>query len=565
MGRTVYFNGNILTMDNQNATAKAVVVQAGRIVSTKAAAAVSVIKGYDKPHDSIGKFSKTAPADSASDINDMRSQPSEVPRGDSSTRFVDLRGATMLPAFLDPHSHFSGYAMAQLQVPLEEAVSFGEIVEKIKAFITAQHIPAGAWIIGKGYDHNQLAEHAHPTAAVLDQAAPDNPVMIQHQSGHMGVFNTTALRLLCVTAQTSSPSGGRIAVENGTPTGYMEENAFIEYQKKVPVPSAKDLMDAYISAQDKYASYGITTVQEGMLVSQLVPLYQMLTQNRLLKLDVVGYADAKDAKSLLPALADCRMVYKNHFKLGGLKIFLDGSPQGRTAWMRAPYENSPDYCGYNTLTDEQVTDFVRLAASESLQLLAHCNGDAAATQYLRACAQVESEGLPLNEIRPVLVHGQLLGPDQLPEVKRLGIIPSFFAAHVYHWGDVHIQNFGFKRASHISPAASALANGVPFTFHQDTPVIEPDIMETIWCSVNRLTKSGVRLDAEAIPVMDALKAVTINAAYQYFEEDEKGSIAPGKRADFVILDKNPLTVSTMELKNIKVLQTIKDGEIIYER
>lgn len=553
MERTIYFNGNILTMDSQKASANAVVVQDGRIVGTKAAAAVSIVEGYDAPHDNT-RFSDLKGSDSG-----------QTAGADDSTRFVDLKGATMLPAFLDPHSHFSGYAMAQLQVPLEEAVSFAEIIAKIKAFITAQHIPAGTWVIGKGYDHNQLAEHAHPSAAVLDQAAPDNPVMIQHQSGHMGVFNTAALRLLCVTAQTPSPSGGRIVVENGVPTGYMEENAFIEYQQKVPMPSAKDLMDAYVSVQNKYASYGITTIQEGMLVSQLVPLYQMLTQNDLLKLDVVGYADAGDAAALLSVLADHRRIYKNHFKLGGLKIFLDGSPQGRTAWMREPYRDSPNYSGYNTLTDEQVTDFVRLAARENLQLLAHCNGDAAAAQYLRACRQAEAEGLPLKEVRPVLVHGQLLGPDQLPEVKQLGIIPSFFAAHVYHWGDVHIKNFGMERASHISPAAAALRSGVPFTFHQDTPVIEPDMLETIWCSVNRLTKSGVRLDAEAIPVMEALKAVTINAAYQYFEENEKGSITPGKRADFVILDKNPLTVPAMELKDIKVLQTIKDGEIIYER
>lgn len=527
MSRTVYFNGTILTMSQTKERAKAVTVENGRIVDT----------------DSVPAGAKD--------------------NGD--TRFVDLKGAAMLPAFLDSHSHFSGYAMAQLQVPLEEAVSFSEIVEKLKAFIAAQQIPAGVWIIGKGYDHNQLSEHAHPTAAVLDSAAPDNPVIIQHQSGHMGVFNTCALRLLHVTGQTPSPQGGRIAAENGEPTGYMEENAFLAYQKKVPMPSMKELTDAFLSVQNKYASYGITTIQEGMLVSQLIPIYRMLTQQKLLKLDVVGYADAGDADAILSALSDHRRTYQNHFKLGGLKIFLDGSPQGRTAWMRAPYKGSPDYCGYGTLTDEQVTDFVRLAARENLQLLAHCNGDAAAAQYLRACRCVEKEGLPLKTIRPVLVHGQLLGPDQLPAVKRLGIIPSFFAAHVYHWGDVHIRNFGMERASHISPAAAALANGVPFTFHQDSPVIEPDMLETVWCSTNRLTKGGIKLDAEAIPVKEALKAVTINAAYQYFEEHEKGSIEPGKRADFVILSKNPLAVPASELKSIKVLQTIKDGKTIYER
>lgn len=523
MGKTVYYNGNILTMEGAQPTADAVMVQDGQIVSISAQ---TPLEG---------------------DIH-----------------FVDLKGSAMLPAFLDPHSHFSGYAAAQLQVPLEEAVSFEEIIQRIRTYIHDHQIPAGIWITGKGYDHNQLSEHDHPTASILDQAAPDNPVMIQHQSGHMGVFNTAALRLLGVTACTPSPQGGLIAVKNGIPTGYMEENAFIQYQQKVPMASPEDLSNAYLTVQNKYASYGITTVQEGMLTVQLLPLYQMLLQKKLLKLDLVGFADAKEAHTLLPALAEHRCRYKDHFKLGGLKIFLDGSPQGRTAWMRTPYAGSMDYCGYPTLTDEQAEGFVRLAAQENLQLLAHCNGDAAAAQYLRACSKVSAEGYDLRKIRPVLVHGQLLGTDQLPELKRLGIIPSFFAAHIYHWGDVHIQNFGMERASRISPAASALKYDIPFTFHQDTPVIEPDMLETIWCSVNRITKAGVRLDAEAIPVMEALRAVTINAARQYFEENEKGSIRPGKRADFVILDKNPITVPAMELKNIRVLQTIKDDETIYE-
>ena len=199
-----------------------------------------------------------------------------------------------------------------------------------------------------------------------------------------------------------------------------------------------------------------------------------------------------------------------------------------------------------------------------MQLLAHCNGDAAAAQFLRVCQKVEDEGLPLKSLRPVLIHGQLLGTDQLPAVRQLGIIPSFFAAHVYHWGDIHVKNFGLRRASHISPAASALAEGIPFTFHQDAPVIQPDMLETIWCSAVRLTKGGLKLDAQAIPAAEALKAVTINAAYQYFEENEKGSIEPGKRADFVILDRNPLETDPMELRQIKILQTIKDGETVFE-
>ena len=547
MSKTIYYNGTILTMNPKQPTAKAVTVKDGRIISTGAAISVSEIRGYDAP--------------SSESPSKGRGLSNPVQR----TRFVDLKGATMLPAFLDANSHFSGYASSLLQVPLEEAADFSEIVSQIRSFLLQNKVPAGVWVTGKGYDHNRLREGAHPDRSLLDQAAPDNPLVIQHQSGHMGVFNTAALKLLGITANTPCPLGGRIEIRDGQPTGYLEENAFVSFLQKVPMPSTEDLMASYVRAQEKYASYGITTLQEGMLPSQLVPLYRTLIDRNLLKLDVVGYADAKEADAIINALSDCRGIYHNRFKLGGMKIFLDGSPQGRTAWMRTPYADSPDYCGYPALTDEEAERFLSLSVQKNLQLLAHCNGDAAAAQYLAACRKTEEKGLPLHSLRPVLIHGQLLGKDQLPEVKRLGVIPSFFVAHVYYWGDIHVKNFGLRRASRISPAASALAEGIPFTFHQDAPVIQPDMLETIWCSAVRLTKGGLRLDREAIPVAEALKAVTIHAAYQYFEENEKGSIEPDKRADFVILDKNPLDVDPMELKKIRILETIKDGGTVFER
>lgn len=203
-----------------------------------------------------------------------------------------------------------------------------------------------------------------------------------------------------------------------------------------------------------------------------------------------------------------------------------------------------------------------------MQILAHCNGDAACGQYIRVfekAAAAEGKTLPA-DIRPVMIHAQLLGLDQIPNVKAMGMIPSFFAGHVYHWGDIHADNLGMERASHISPAASAEKEGIAYTFHQDAPVIEPDMLETVWCAVNRCTKNGKVLGSkERISVTDALKAVTVNTAYQYFEERERGSIAPGKRADFVILSENPLEKDKMQIRDIRVLATIKDGDVIYRR
>ena len=245
--------------------------------------------------------------------------------------------------------------------------------------------------------------------------------------------------------------------------------------------------------------------------------------------------------------------------------FLDGSPQGRTAWLRSPYEGEADYRGYPTMTDSAVEDVLRRALALGVQPLAHCNGDRAVQQYLDAGARVEKDSPRLRDLRPVIIHAQLMGADQLPQAKALGFVPSFFVAHVYHWGDVHWNNFGPTRASAISPAGSALALGLPFTFHQDAPVIPPDMLETVWCAAERMTRSGRVLGPEQrIPVYDALRAVTANAAWQYFEEGSKGTLAPGKRADLVILDRDPLATPPERLREVQVLATVKGGQTIYE-
>ena len=325
-------------------------------------------------------------------------------------------------------------------------------------------------------------------------------------------------------------------------------------------------LGAYRKAQDLYASHGITTVQEGLLRRELVPLYQALLADGSLKLDVVAYGDEAGTAAARQAFPDSVRRYQGHFKLGGYKMFLDGSPQGRTAWLRQPYQGETAYRGYGTLTDAQVLDMVRRAGAEGMQLLAHCNGDAACAQYLAALETAAREGVDLAAMRPVMIHAQLLGRDQLPAVKRLGVIPSFFVAHVYHWGDIHWENLGPDRADGISPAGSAAELGIPFTFHTDAPVIPPDLLETVWCAVNRVTRSGRLLGAEErVDARTALEAVTANTAFQYFEERDKGTLSPGKRADLVILDRDPLAVPPEELRVIRVLETWKDGAAIFRR
>ena len=524
MSEFLFQNGTILTMDETRGLyAEALLVRDGVIAAVGDAAAV------------------------AAEAN--------------SPEIIDLHGATLMPSFIDPHSHLSSYAMGLQQIALEGVKSYEEIIARVQQYLKDNNIPAGQWVTAHGYDHNALAERRPPDRTVLDAAAPQNPLVLQHVSGHTGVFNTLALQGLGLNADTPDPPGGR----------YAEENAFIETIKRMPQPGAAQLLACYTKAQQCYAAYGITTVQDGLIIDQMAPLYQGLCAAGTLFLDTVAYVDFRACETLLKTFADHLGAYRQHFKIGGYKTFLDGSPQARTAWLRTPYLPAPGadepkgYRGYPAMQDDELFQQLCRALRDGRQVLAHCNGDAAAQQYLDQFARAKAAVPGAPDIRPVMVHAQFLDRDQLPMLKKLGMIPSFFVAHVYHWGDIHIQNVGLARAARISCTASALAEGIKFTFHQDSPVIQPNMLETIWCAVNRISKGGyVMGEAQRVSPLEALKGVTLYAASQYFEENEKGSIRPGKRADFVLLDRDPLQVDPMELRDLRVLATIRGGIVVYE-
>lgn len=474
-------------------------------------------------------------------------------------RRVDLEGRALLPAFLDPHSHLLACAYARLQVPLGECAGWGEITDRLSRHVQERGVQPGEWVKGTGYDQNALAEGAAPDRFCLDRACPNNPVVIQHASGHAGVFNTLALeRLGALNGDCGLERDGQ-----GELTGRGEENPFLDLLGRIPMDGLEDVLRAFQGAQEEYASHGFATAQEGLLQPVMAPVYQEILRRGLLYLDVNAYVPPADYDRLRGQFAQGVSASPGTFRAAGMKIFLDGSPQGGTAWVREPYAGGG--CGTSTMTDGQVLSAFRQALDRDAQLLAHCNGDRAAEQYLTLLAQAEREaGKKL--CRPVMIHAQLLGLDQLERVKALGVIPSFFVAHVYHWGEIHVKNFGLDRAGRISPAGSALAWGIPFTFHQDSPVIPPDMLETLWCACVRRTKTGRVLGAEErIPVEAALRAVTQTAALQYGLERELGTLRPGKRADFVLLSGDPLRTPPEELKKLQVERTIQRGRTIWSR
>ena len=494
-------------------------------------------------------------------IKDVGTNEEVLEKKDENTEIIDMEKKTILPAFIDSHSHFSAVANSYLQVSLNNCKSFEEIKDRILEYIKENNIKKNEWIIASGYDHNNLKEQKHPRKDFIDGFVPNNPVVIQHQSGHVGIFNTMALELLGVNSTTPQIEGGVIEKENESLTGYMEELAFVKYLKMVPMPNIDKLLEGYERAQNKYLSYGITTLQEGYMSKELLPLYKALIASKKLKVDVVGYPDYASIEEFKNEFPKSYKEYNEHLKIDGLKMILDGSPQGRTAWMKTPYAGEKEYKGYPNMKIEDIEKNIKYAKENNLQILAHCNGDAAAEEFIDICERVRKE----EKIRPVIIHAQLITKEELEKAKKLGIMPSFFIAHVYYWGDTHIKNFGLDRASNISPVKTAINNDMLYTLHQDSPIIEPNMLETIWCAVKRQTKEGKILGKdECISVIQALKGVTINAAYQYFEENEKGSIKKGKIADLVVLDKDPLKTEIDEIRNIKVLETIKRGKTLYK-
>ena len=336
----------------------------------------------------------------------------------------------------------------------------------------------------------------------------------------------------------------------------------------------ENLEDLLVQVQEVYTSNGITTVQDGGTSGAGLAAMRKAGAAGRLKVDIVAYPSPLESmcpEGLDNVMAENQEIvgnYINHVKIGGYKILLDGSPQGKSAWMSAPYENSGDYCGYPWLKDEQVHACVKKAIADNQQLLTHCNGDAASQQLLDVYETelAASDNPDKDNLRPVMIHCQTVRDDQLDRMVKLHMLPSIFVAHTWYWGDVHLKNFGDKRGRRVSPVKSALDRAMLYNFHTDTPIVRPKLLHSVWAAVNRITRSGVEIGPEQrISVYDALKGITINSAYAYFEEDSKGSIKVGKRADLVILDGNPLKVDPMKIRDIQVLETIKDGEVIYRK
>ncbi len=288
----------------------------------------------------------------------------------------------------------------------------------------------------------------------------------------------------------------------------------------------------------------------------------------LLDIDVIGWMDYTGRTELDKAFST---GYASHYRLGGLKVTLDGSPQGRTAWRTVAYLIPPDgqqpgYKGYPAIPDtKQVEAYLDEAYTRGWPVKVHTNGDAAIDQLFQALKPVIAKhGVKPGQV--ILVHGQFIRPDQVQALKSLGIFPSMFPMHTFYWGDWYKQIVGPEQAARISPMRSILNTGLHATSHTDAPVALPNLMQVVWATVNRTSRSGTVVGPdERVSPYEAMKMITLWGAEQFGEQATKGSIKEGKLADLVVLSDNPLTVDPATINRIEVLETIKEGRTVWAR
>ena len=536
----IYHNGTIITMEGEAAKATSVAVKDGKILAVSETSLVA-------PH-----------------------------QGDSTT-VIDLQGKTLLPGFIDAHSHISlgMILLGQANIsspPVSTVNNISDILQKLKTHQEINNIDKGEWIIGWGYDPDLLDEKRHPTKLDLDETFPDNPVFLMHVSGHMAVINSTALAKVGIDETTKNPDGGMIVrlPDSNEPSGLVQETAVYAVRKGLPLPSPEQLMVLLEEVQNLYASHGVTTAQDGFTDYKTYQLLQKAAAIGKLKLDVEVLAGFLELKQFLTNHGQDFGKRNNRLRLAGVKVVSDGSPQGKTAFFSKPYLTEVPGCahdckGFPNLTKEQMAGVMKQCYESGIQLYTHANGDGAIDLFLDTHQSViDSMASVPDDLRSVIIHTQFVRPDQLELYKKHKMIPAYFSNHAFFWGDTHLNNLGEERASFLSPLKASMDMEIVCTNHTDFPITPIDQLLLLGTAVNRTTRSGITLgkDQQLTPY-EGLKTITINSAYQHKQEDLKGSIKVGKLADFVILAENPLTVAADKIKDISVVETIKEGVTIF--
>jgi predicted amidohydrolase YtcJ len=537
----IYYGGTIVTVNDAQATAEAVAIKDGKILM-------------------VG----------------TRSEIEQNHKG-TTTTMVDLAGKTLVPGFIDPHSHYINSLSVANQVnvyapPSGPGKDIPSIIAALKQFRDEHHIPKGEVIQAYGYDENMMPNGIGLSRDDLDKDFPDNPVMVNHVSMHGAVLNSAAFKKYGIDAKTKTPAGGIILRKKGSnePAGLIMETAYLPVFSALPQIPRDEEAKWSQAGQMMYAAAGITTAQEGLTHAPDVAVIQRAAAAGVHLIDIVSYPFILDLDKVLATNpASSFGKYVNHVKLGGVKITMDGSPQGKTAYFTTPYltggpGGEKNWRGEPAFPQDQYNTWFKKVYDMGVPLIVHANGDATIDMLLKAHEYAAAGDLS-KQRHTTVIHSQFVRADQLDKYVKYSLTPSFYTEHTFYFGDTHVLNRGKTQAFFESPMRAAIDKGLRPTNHTDFVVAPLDQMFVIWTAVNRVSRTGVVIGPDQrVTPMEALKAITINAAYQYDEQTAKGSIEPGKLADLVILTGNPVTTAPDAIKDIKVVETFKEGKSIYK-
>ncbi|MCW3978805.1 MAG: amidohydrolase [Candidatus Bathyarchaeota archaeon] len=530
----VLVNGRVITVDPEGSVVESVAVKDGRILVTGPASEVMGLAG-------------------------------------EGTEVVDLGGKTVLPGIIDTHTHPSGAAVrfSAINCRSPPVESIKEILDMIAAKVA--EVEPGEWIRCVNYNDIKLVERRHITRWEIDEVASENPVFISKETGHLYVANSKAFELAGVTKDTSDPPGGKIdRTEEGEPTGLLYETAGRLVMNLIPPPSVEEITEGMRRVWDQFTEWGITTTHDASGHRDAVRAYRNLLDEGFKKVRVLlmmsrRTADGTDILGSLESLGFKSGFGGDWIKFMSLKIMGDGSGSGGSAAVYTPQHRGMKDLGLMTTSEEEIRELTVRANDAGIRVSIHSIGDRGIDAALDAIEEAQRLN-PRPDMRHRIEHNSCCTPEQLKRIKELGVTPSSSIGYMYGIGDDYVENFGPERVRWLHPHRTMQEMGIVAGGNNDYAVTSYSPFVQIYEAVVRKTRTGQAVSPEeAIGVMDAIRLYTWNGAYLGKEEDVKGSIEPGKLADMIVIDRDILEIPPEEIKDIKVLTTIVDGKIVYQR
>ncbi len=543
--KSIFYNAKFYTMDEKNSIAEAILAEEGMI-----------------------RF--------------VGSKEEIMCRKDDDTQMIDLEGRTVIPGFNDSHMHLLGYGKSLSEVDLSGAKSIGEVIERGRNYLKTHSLKPGQWLLGAGWNHEMFQDKKMIGRHDLDKISSDIPIVFSRVCHHIAACNSKALEIAGLTAA-SKIKGGEMELSDGEPAGVLKENDIGYILRAMPGPSREETKGFIQKGIEMLSSFGITSVHTDDIqnndADEIIGIYKELEAEGKLKVRICQQCRFDDPKSLQAFIDSGYSQGINRggsgnrggscdYRIGPLKILLDGSLGGHTAAMNSPYEDDPGNNGILNISEETLYEMVKTAHRNNMPAVIHAIGDRAVDLAIKAIEQAREED-PAKDVRHGIIHCQITSRDASDRMAKFGIAAYIQPIFVASDSKIVEKRVGRERAEYSYNWKTLIDTGVAVTFGTDCPIETPNPFENIFCAVNRCdmegNPAGGWLPGQKLTVGESVRAYTQTSAWAGHEESIKGTIQPGKYADMAVLSRDIFDVDPMGIKDIECIMTIKGGEIAYQK